>query len=174
MPGPPAVSLTSAGLGGWVGGEAGTGRGPARTVGLRGPVLCLLRLLGAGAMQDAAGQRGGRVPLRPRGPVSALLDASELCSLVGHRKRPCAGLGGQGRSCSLTQGPGLTSSSHSLAGVGRGGQWGQEPYVATGRSTGQEQRGQASLDAEKGSWESSSPSFQGAIAQRMLTLTLGG
>lgn len=64
----------------------GWARGPTRTLGLRGPVLCLLRLLGAGAVQDAAGQRGGRVPLGPWGPVSALQDTSQLCSLVGHRK----------------------------------------------------------------------------------------
>lgn len=37
-----------------------------------GAVCCLLRPLGAGTVQDTAGQRGGCVPFGPRGPVSAL------------------------------------------------------------------------------------------------------
>lgn len=37
-----------------------------------GAVCCLLRPLGAGTLQDAAGQRGGCVPFGPGRPVSAL------------------------------------------------------------------------------------------------------
>lgn len=56
-------------------------RGPTRTLRLsRGHALCLRRSRGAGTVQGAAGQRGGCVPLGPRGPVSAL---QGLCSLGG-------------------------------------------------------------------------------------------
>lgn len=169
MPGPPAVSLTSAGLGGGHRERPRQDPRPQGTCALSPQVARCWR--NAGRCWPAWELRATRTTGTGKCSPGCI---TELCSLVGHRKQPCAGLGGQGRSCSLTQGTGLTSSSHSLAGVGRGGQWGQEPYVATGQTTGQEQRGQASLDTEKGSWESSSPSFQGTIAQGMLTVTLRG
>ena len=52
--------------------QTGSGmRGGCHLACPQGPALCLLRPRSTGAVPDAAGQRGGRLPLGPRGPVSA-------------------------------------------------------------------------------------------------------
>lgn len=61
-----------------MGGQGRAGRAPAPS---SGHAHCLLRPPGAGAVQDAAGQRGSCVPLGPRGPVSALQGTAVLLAL---------------------------------------------------------------------------------------------